>query len=137
MDQEEKMSKEEGIDERADKPHYDARLQYYAVLKSAMDAQVVAMINNDYFLLERSLRQLLSMVRKFTKIVDYNQMRDNLNKAKRYLLMNNSSYDYYIDKLLEEVQEEIYYKAAQVFLPFSEDVNEEFDMDEFLRGSGL
>lgn len=102
-----------------------------------MRAKAIAVAEQNHYLQERFLREMLYMMKAFIKKTDFDSMIDELNKARNYIKKQDARFVPYVDKYLDEVNSTIYDKAAHVLLPVSVELEEEFDMERFLKESDL
>ena len=128
------------------KPGFDGRLQYYEVLKKYMMGIATASLESDYLAWLRLLNGLFALVKAFvpnqgkdiknklisvkSNFANYNSgvMNDNINRS---LVLST------LDDELQEITECLFVSAKHMFLPTSEDGEDEFDMKDFMQGSDL
>lgn len=128
----------EQANEVAKSTGYDARLQFLEVLGSIMRAKAVAVANNDSYMQERLLRQMLYMMRPFIKPSQYDELIQSLNIAKKFLAKKDPRFSYYIEKNLDAADSMIYERTAHVLLPVkTDDMQEDIDWEKFMRESDL
>ncbi len=124
-------------DDKAKSVAFDGRLSFYAVMEKVMLRQVDALFNGDVKGFERSLVQLLAMVRNFIKKSQYDELMARINKARNNSRLSpESAY-----RALEKINADVYKHASHVMVPQreSEDDEDFFDNfdEEFIKGSDL
>lgn len=124
-------------EDKAKSVSFDGRLSFYAVMEKVMLRQVDAAFTGDIKIFERSLVQLLSMVRNFIKKSQYEDLMNRLNKARNNARLSpESAY-----RALERINADVYKHASHVMVPQrdsedDEDFFENFE-EEFIKRSDL
>lgn len=117
------------------KPTYDARLEYYRVMRHYMENVAGALQSMNFLLAVTNLRSLLSMVAPYMKASEVKQAKTLLTRARAWAKSKKSSAVDYTEELLHEASDTIYSSSAkQLFLPQAEVEDDEFDEKSLLEG---
>lgn len=123
------------------KTAYDARLQFLEVLGGLMKSKAVSVADNDHYLQERLLRQMLYMMRTFIKQEQYNELIEKLDSARKTIRHSDSRFAPWVDNNLDFVDSKIYAYSAHVLMPVSsDDTSTELDekaLERFFSESDL
>lgn len=137
----------EDEEERFTKPGFDARKQYNEVLKQYILRIAEAQLTTDLNLWLTLLDGLFSIVQPFIDPAKAKEIDAKLNNIR--IEMNNWAYQRvqgeasnavvhgYKTNLLSEATKLMYMHARHILLPVSDERMNDFDDDEFLRGSDL
>ena len=140
------MTTEEFTDSEdvGEKPSYDARLEYYKVMKAYMMAIAKSTISEGQESTLKLLWGLFSMVQPFIKKEDAQKLKEKMLWTKMQLrglyrtpangrsLMTNK-----IDDELMTIQEDLFMASRYIMLPVDRDEATEFDGNSFNKESNL
>jgi hypothetical protein len=136
------FTKTSKVEDKVEKPGYDARLQYYDVLKDHLTVLATASYSNDYANWIRSLRALRSMTYSFMDSKSGDAIKVKLVQAEKYYNMYISRDSILSERLLvstlEDATDLLHKSAKHMFLPggIGVDTND-LSMEEFFKGSDL
>lgn len=130
------------MDDDYKKVGYDARLQYYEVLRKLMIEASRAALMGDHPLWYKGLRLIYSMIKPYIRKVDVNELDDLFLKANNLLLSRidnrySNSVNNKVYSLLTLIDDRLHISARDMFLPTADREADDIDWDEFLRGSDL
>lgn len=128
-----------------DKPGYDGRLNYHAILKQYMVAIAQASYNNNYQSWSILLRDAYGLVAPFIKSTDAAESKKEIEKCDNLVNVYNSCTSKQnqnqvyglLRKKLRESTDNLYSRSKHLLLPVKTDSNDTFDAEEFMRGSDL
>jgi len=130
------------------KPGFDGRLHYYKIIAWYIGEISSASFDGRYSQWHRYLRGLLSLVKPFIKPDDGKTLEADLKVIREELLPydnnvgmtkdNKINISTTIDGRLQKVTDDLYCSAKHMLLPTKDDgENDEYDSEEFFRGSDL
>jgi hypothetical protein len=127
------------------KPGYDARLQYYEVIKKYMINISNAQYYGDFASWIRLLLGMYSLLKGYVDPEKAKDIKDKLIKIRKQHNVTNpdkvissahkKTLNNVLDIKLQEITEDIYVCAKHMFLPISEETEEDFDENVFTRES--
>jgi len=121
---------------------FDARIQYYGVLKNEMVRAAYASFVGDNHSRYRSLRTMFTMVRPYIRKVDYEALHKLFDSVNQYLSSQvdrrfSNSVNSKIYTLLTEIDDELHMSARDMFLPTADREADDVDWDKWMRESDL
>lgn len=133
---------EENLDEDITKVEYDARQQYYIILRGYLANIASASAMGEHSAWLRLLRGMFNLVNPFISRKD----SEYIKKQMVFLSKQRSSIDGYrinekqlqafMDDRLNEITEKLYMSCRHLLVPVRMATMDDFDEDEFLRQSG-
>lgn len=139
------MTKEDPENISFDKPGYDGRLNYHAILKQYMVAIADASYNNNLNNWARLLRDMFGMIKPYIKSDDATACKSDIERCESLVSVmsscfnrnNQQSISITLRKNLRNATDDLYFKAKHLLLPVKTNDNQTFNEDEFMRGSDL
>ena len=138
------MDEFDDVEDVGEKPSYDARLEYYKVMKAYMMALAKSSLMDDANTTLRMLWGLFSMVKPYIKKSDAETLKEKLVRIRHQLrasaktpATSKSIILARIDDELQDMQEELFMASKYIMLPVGGDKVTEFNEQDFLRGSDL
>lgn len=137
MDEEERVS--------FDKPGYDGRLNYHAILKGYMIGVANASYAEDYGSWAKLLRDMYGFVAPYMKSNDAQNCKKEIEKCESFINIskscvmksNEATMLTVVRKRLRDATDNLYLKAKHLLLPVKSEGDDHFDEEDFLRGSDL
>lgn len=128
-----------------DKPGYDGRLNYHAILKGYMVAIATASYQDDFASWVKLLMDVRGFVAPYIKSDEALKSEEEISKCESILNIsysciqksNQVAMQSIIRKRLRKATDNLYNSAKHLMLPVKSDTESELDMDEFFRGSDL
>jgi hypothetical protein len=129
------------------KPTFDARIQYYELLRAILHEGKKAAVMSDLMGWYRCLHITYNMVCPYIEPAENTLLREQLFVARNKILQlyhprvgsHNMKLqnEMKIDKMLMELDENIHKAARRMMLPLEQTSTGEFDMERFMRESDL
>lgn len=123
-------------------PGYDARLQYYDILKNHLEVLAIASYSNNYSSWLTSLRILLYMTGSYMTTDQHKEILQKIKIAENYyqtyILSSRTIIERLLISHLQDATSLIHRYAKHMFLPGGATGNDaDLSMEEFFRGSDL
>lgn len=132
--------------EEFQRPVFDARIQYYELLRKLLEYGKQVGIKGNLTEWYRSLHETYNMVHAYIEPADAREIKSHLDKARQHIFgldrrifpTQNAKlqYRYRIDEELLVIDGAIHKAAKHMFLPL-ENQHGEFDLNRFLKESDL
>ena len=128
-----------------DKPGYDGRLNYHAILKGYMVAIAQASYEDNYQAWAKLLRDMCGFVAPFIKSDDAQTSKNEIDKCESVMNIsksciiksNESAMLTIVRKKLRDATDNLYSRSKHLLLPVKSDSEQILDEDEFMKGSDL
>jgi hypothetical protein len=128
-----------------DKPGYDGRLNYHAILKQYMMAIAQSSYRKDFADWSLLLRDIFGMIAPYIKSDLAALSKKEINQCELMVAIMNNCVDVankniiagLLRRRLREATDNLYERSKHLLLPVKLDTPQELNEEEFLRGSDL
>jgi len=128
-----------------DKPGYDGRLNYHAILKGYMIAIATTSFNDDYRSWAKLLRDMYGFVAPYIKSDDAELSKNEIELCENSIEVGNSCVVRsnqnivlnIVRKKLREATDNLYSRAKHLLLPVKSEGEQTFDENNFMGESDL
>lgn len=133
-------------EEQFRKVSFDARIHYYKVVEEYMKSIAKTQAESSLEEWFRLIVGLASIIKPFIQIKDKQQIETSIDELRKKIRMRggNSPYmkgrkviEYVIDVELQKLTDQVYQASKHMLLPFGETEDEEFDVEAFMKRSGV
>lgn len=126
------------------KPGFDARMEYYKVVREYMVNIAKAQYESNISGWIRLLLGLFALVKGYLKPDDAKKIKEELrsvsiklDNTKRSYSASNAVVMINVDRQLQNLTEDIYSAAKHMLLPIKDNEDDTFDEDAFTKGSDI